>query len=211
MIYTIECQNKKGGSLTGNALRELKQNHGIDLLYNKVNEMEEEKEEEEREDDNVEEEIFLDVIKRDAEKLGELINELSQHSKFTDKAMKINTLMDSYFNHEYMKRTLRGGKVLERTKAIEYVDEILKSPLREIETIGLASKIYLLVQKIENTRELIKRLFWIMEIKNDKEKDNELSRTTLNGITDQEYKEFKNELSPESVSRVLKARQEDKK
>ena len=43
-----------------------------------------------------------DVIKKDAEKLGELINELSQHSKFTEKAAEINTLMDSYFNNEYI-------------------------------------------------------------------------------------------------------------
>ena len=150
-----------------------------------------------------------DVIKKDAEKLGELINELSQHSKFTEKAAEINTLMDSYFNNEYMKRALSGGKPLLRTKAIEDVDEILKFPLRESETIGLASKIYFLIGKIENTRELIKRLFWIMEKENKKEKDNELARTRLrNEISNDEYKKFERELNSESISRVLRERQE---
>ena len=48
------------------------------------------------------------------------------------------------------------------------------------------------------------RLLWIMEL-NGKEKKNELSRTTLNGITEEEYKEFERQLNPEIISRVLKA------
>ena len=45
--------------------------------------------------------IFLDVIKKDVENLGELLDELSRHSKFTDKTAKINTLMDSYLNNRF--------------------------------------------------------------------------------------------------------------
>ena len=135
-----------------------------------------------------------------------MINELSQHSKFNDKTTEIKALMNSYFNDEYMKRSLWGGKPLLRTRAIDDVIEILKSPLRESETIALASRMYILVQKIENTRQLIKRLFSIMDEENEEEKDNSLIRMRINGITDQEYKDFGNELTPESVSRVLKAR-----
>ena len=162
---------------------------------------------EQKEDEDEEEEIFLDVIRKDAEKLGEMINELSQNAKFNDKATEIKALMNLYFNDKHVKTALYGGKPLLRTKAIDDVIEILKSPLRESETIALASRMYVLVQKIENTRELIKRLFWIMEIENEEEKDNALIRMRLNGITDQEYKDFVNELTPESVSRVLKARE----
>ena len=75
-----------------------------------------------------------------------------------------------------MKRTLSGRKPLLRTKAIEDVDEILKFPLRESETIALASRMYDLVQKIENTRQLINRLFSIMDEENEEEKDNALIR-----------------------------------
>ena len=108
-----------------------------------------------------------------------------------------------------MKRAHFG---LLRTKTIEDVDKILKFLLRESETIGLASKIYLLVERIENIRELIKRLFWIMEKGNKKEKDNELARTRLRTeITDEEYKTLGNELTAESISRVLKARGKSEK
>ena len=133
-----------------------------------------------------------------------MINELSQNSKFIDKATEIKALMNSYFNDKYVKKAV-NGKTLLQTRAIDDVIEILKS-LRESETIALASRMYILVQKIENTSQLIKRLFSIMDEENEEEKDNSLIRMRINGITDQEYKDFGNELTPESVSRVLKAR-----
>ena len=62
------------------------------------------------------------------------------------------------------------------------------------------------IDKIEKTRQLINRLFWIMEIENEQWNKNELSHT-LNGLTEQEYKEFERELNLEIISRaVLKGR-----
>ena len=63
--HEFEEKERKGGSLTEIALRELKENHGIDLLYNKVNEMKEAKEEEETYVDEVAEEIFREVVSKD--------------------------------------------------------------------------------------------------------------------------------------------------
>ena len=217
--FEFEEKERRGGSLT--SLRGQKKDHTTnkqkedeDDTTNKQkeeeddtwNEQQEDDTTNEEEDEDEEEEVFLDVIKKDAETLSKLINELSQHSKFTDKTAKINTLIDSYLNDKYIKRALFGGKSLLRTKAIEDVEEILKFLVRERETVGLVDKIYLLVQKIEKTRQLIKKLFWIMEIKDDKRKKNELSRTTLHDISNEEYKEFESQLNPESISRVLKAK-----
>ena len=122
-------------------------------------------------EDEEEEEIFIDVTRKDAEELGELINELS-HSKFNDKATEIKALMNSYFNDKHIKSL--------RTKSLGDVDDILKFLGRERETVRLASKIHLLINKIENMRQLINRLFWIMKIENEKQKKNELSRAKLN-------------------------------
>ena len=97
-----------------------------------------EQEENSNEKEDEEEEVFHDVIKKDAEKLVELINELSQHSKFTDKAAKINTLMDSYLNNRFTNFLPMVGR---RTKVIEDVHDILMFLGRERETVGLAFKI----------------------------------------------------------------------
>ena len=198
--YMSECHEfdeneRKGGTIAS---------------WDTLNRGDEQKKDEEvisnEESEDEEEVIFLDVIKKDVEKLGELLNELSQHSKFTDKTAKINTLMDSYLNKYNNFIPIFGRR---RTKTtLEDVHDILQFLGRERETVGLVSKIHLLINKIENIRQLINRLFWIMKIKNEKQKKNELSRLTLNAATEQEVKTFENELTPESVSRVLKARKE---
>ena len=158
--HEFEERERKGGSL---ALTGQKKDED-ELIEKEDEDASNEKEEEE-------EEIFIDVIRKDAAELGEMNNELS-HSK-NDKATEIKALMNSYFNDKH-KRVFHWGTkraFYGRTKAIDDVIEILKS-LRESETIALASRMYALVQKIENTRQLINRLFSIMDEKNEEEKDN---------------------------------------
>ena len=77
--------------------------------------------------------------------------------------------MNSYFNP-------LGGK--DRGKTIKDVFEIRFSS-RDASKIV---KIHQLAAKIENTRYLIKKLFQVMEMEDDKKKDYELART---GITNE--------------------------
>ena len=197
-FHVFEERERKGGSLASWDTLNIGRKDEDEWIEQKEDE-DEWKWIEQKEDEEEEEEIFIDVTRKDAEELGELINELSQHSKFTEKTAEIKALMNSYFNDKHIKSL--------RTKALGDVDEILRFLGRERESSELPYKIYLLIDKIENIRQLIKRLFWIMKIENEKQKKDELSRATLNGITEQEYKTFGDELTPESISRVLKARE----
>ena len=75
---------------TKNVLKELKENHGIDLVV-KVNnnEIKGKEEEEETYVDEVAEEIFHDDVSRDKKKLEEMLDNLSQEYDFSDLAMEI--------------------------------------------------------------------------------------------------------------------------
>ena len=88
--YQIECI-KKGGSLTDIVLRELKEDHGIDLLKQEREE-EEEEEEIKIKTDEVAEEIFHDVVSKDKKKLEKMLDNLSQEYDFSELAMEIKEI-----------------------------------------------------------------------------------------------------------------------
>ena len=83
-------------------------------------------------------------IKKYSERLGEAIDKLSQHSEFTDKAEKIECLMNSYFNRQW-------GVDWRKT----IVFEILK-PFSNSRDVLKIFKTHKLAIRIENTRQLIR-------------------------------------------------------
>ena len=68
------------------------------------------------------------------------------------------------------------------------------------------SKIWQLIEKIVNTRYLIKRLFQVMEIEDDEKKNDKLLSTK---ISNEEYQELKNNLNSDTIKTILLKRKDN--
>ena len=190
--YLIEFNEGRrtweGGSLTSWDKPIIKENKDEDDTLD-IEQEEDEAEEEE------EEKTFRDIVKKDEKRLGEEIDELSRDSKFNETAGKIYSLVDSYFN---------PPKGQNRQTPIEDLFVILKR-FSGTDILKI-SKIWQLIEKIVNTRYLIKRLFQVMEIEDDEKKNDKLLSTK---ISNEEYQELKNNLNSDTIKTILLKRKDN--
>ena len=168
---------------------------------NIINEKDDTSEKEEEEEDEEEEKTFRDIVKKDEKRLGEEIDKLSQDSKFNKIAAQIYSLVNSYFNPG---QKYKIDKEKKRDTNIKDLFEILKR-FSGMDILKI-STIWQLVEKIENIRYLVKRLFQVMKEEDDEKKIVQLLST---GIPNEEYQEIRNNLNPESIKAMLLKRKDN--
>ena len=168
---------------------------------NVINEKDDPSEQEEEEEDEEEEKTFRDIVKKDEKRLGEEIDKLSQDSKFNNIAGEIYSLVNSYFNPG-QKYKIDKGK--QRETDIKDLFETLKR-FSGMDILKI-STIWQLVEKIENIRYLVKRLFQVMKEEDDEKKIVQLLST---GMPNEEYQELSKNLTPESIRTVLLKRKDN--
>ena len=105
------------------------------------------------------------------------------------------SLINSYFN---------PTKGQNRQTSIEDLFVILKR-FSGMDMLKI-SKIWQLIEKIVNTRSLIKRLFQVMEIEDDEKKNDKLLSTK---ISNEEYQELKNNLNSDTIRTILLKRKDN--
>ena len=210
LIEKLDHIVKKGGSLTDIVLKELKEDHGIDLL--KVNEEEEEEEEKEKKTyvDEVGEEIFHDVISKDKKKLEKMLDSLSQEYDFSELAIEIKELLNTYFTTKTETSTRYYMKYDHKNELIHHrlIADITKK-LHTLQGRGrklLALEMEILVRRIEKTRTAVHELLRGMDIENDDDKHRYLRSLESRGLIDSAEINELRQLNPDNVRQVLKTK-----
>lgn len=207
--YLAECHDvdekeRKGGSVTMNEQKESNEKEDEDSN-------EKEDEEEEKNVDEVAEEIFHEVISKDKKKLEKMIDNLSQEYDFSELAMEIKELLNTYFTTKtdtssryYMKYDHKNELMHHRL-----ITDITKK-LQNLQGRGrklLALEMEILVRRIEKTRTAVHELFQGMDIENNDDKHRYLRKLERRGLIDNvEINELSRQLNPENVRHVLKTK-----
>ena len=154
-----------------------------------------------RSKEDIEQQIFENVTLEERKRFYKLLNELKSresHLKRED-FQTIDKLLPQYFQNEYgWKDKLRR----EDTSFSEQINQELRTFQQELPLISLEMQIIL--NFMDKKRNMIKNLLRIVETNN---KDELLEQMHVwNDILEDEYKELKNDLSKDTIAKVLSNR-----
>ena len=152
--------------------------------------------------EDVEQEIFEDVTLEERKRFYKLLEELksrASHLKRED-FQNIDKLLPQYFKDEY---GWKDGKKLKRENKSfsEQINQELRTFQQELPLISLEMQIIL--NFMDKKRNLVKNLLRIVETNNDESLEH---MHVWNDILEDEYKELKNDLSKDTIARVLSNR-----
>ena len=156
-----------------------------------------------RSEEDIEQEIFENVTLEERKRFYKLLNELKSrdsHLKRED-FQTIDRLLPQYFQSEY---GWKDGNKLRRedTSFSEQIYQELRTFQQELPLISLEMQIIL--NFMDKKRNMIKNLLGIVETNNKSEL---LERMHVwNDVLEDEYKELKNNLSKDTIAKVLSNR-----
>ena len=198
----VEEKETKNHTISKEAKKTLKK-----LLQSLPDDSEDEENNEEivnpkRSEEDIEQEIFENVTLEERKRFYKLLNELKSrdsHLKRED-FQTIDRLLPQYFQSEY---GWKDGNKLRRedTSFSEQINQELRTFQQELPLISLEMQIIL--NFMDKKRNMIKNLLRIVETNNDESLEH---MHVWNDILEDEYKELKNDLSKDTIARVLSNR-----
>ena len=148
------------------------------------------------------------MISKDKKKLEKMLDSLSQEYDFSELAIEIKELLNTYFTTKTETSTRYYMKYDHKNELIHHrlIADITKK-LHTLQGRGrklLALEMEILVRRIEKTRTAVHELFRGMNIENNHDKYRYLRNLKSRGLIDSAENNELRQLNPENVREVLK-------